>query len=191
MENIQTKALKKLREFYDFCSQDGNWNFYYSQDELRALSRNERDELFFICDYLKEKGWLKTYAPTLGTPLSYSFTSAGIDQIETIHSPSVPNSVVINVEKNSGIVANTASHNIINNSIDFDSLEVLIRQHLSNQNEINEILSSLHNLQNQMNTSQPIEQGILSKINDKIKNYAWLASPVAALLLQYATASPR
>ncbi|MBU2703869.1 DNA-binding PadR family transcriptional regulator [Sporomusaceae bacterium BoRhaA] len=183
-------ALKQLKQMHKILLEKNLNTYTLSRSMCEAMEHDDYNEMVRNFNFIEDEGWIIKKGGSKDRPISYALTSTGIKRLENIIEKPViqQNTYHVGVANNS-IIGDHAHDNIINIGASFDELKSLIEQNFSNQVEKNEILAILKNLQDRLSSNQPLEKGILSKINDKIESCSWLSSSIVPIIIQYLTHS--
>ena len=183
--SIYEDSVTQLKQMYEIIKKNNLPAYNIGRDDYLAMNKDERSEMDRNFQFMKEEGWIRSYTPCVGIPVSFAITSQGIKVVEEIaENPSASSANTYNVFNPSNSIIG-GSNNIINVGLSFDDLNTLIEQHFSSQNERNEILDALNSLQTKISSNQPLEKGVLAKINDKLESCSWLSSGIAAHVIHY------
>lgn len=177
---------KRLKVIYEYCSAKNRWDLKINRDTYWSMPEADRNDIRMHFIIMQQEGWVEPFSPSIGTPYSFKLTAKGIKAIEDI----LENSVV----HTSNYTVLNATNNIIgdnphNTGVTFEELRLLVEKNLSNQSDRKEVLDVLNNLQERINSGKPIEQGFLTKINDKLEKCSWLNSGIVSQIIQYFTKS--
>lgn len=186
--NSYDQAINQLKQVHKINQKNG-WDYYrIGRDTYMAMNSSERAEMEKNFKFMLEEGWIKPYLNSVSHPVSYALTSLGTKIAEDIIDKPAIEQIHYHIgSANNSIIGNNPHNNTINVGTSFEELKLLIEQNFSDHNERKEILDVLNNLQNKINSAQPLEKGYLSKINDKLENCSWLSAGIAAQVLQYLT----
>lgn len=184
--SIYNDAKERLKDIYEYCKEKEKWEFAVSRDRFLSMTSGERNTMKMHFKIMEEEGWIEKYAPSLGTPYSFKLTTSGIKCAENfVEKPVVQTTNYHVTNANNSIIGNNPHNNTINVGISFEELISLVNQQFLEINERRELLDILNNLQEKINSSQPLEKGLLSKINSKLENCSWLSSGIASQVIQY------
>ncbi|MDU2555582.1 MAG: hypothetical protein E7C93_00655 [Veillonella sp.] len=182
--SVHNNALSLLSQIYD--AQNTNGAFNIARDIFDSLSVAERHSLEMQVEYLKEAGFVKNYIPCTGLPISLKLTALGIQEVENIQTNASSTSINI-MGANYGIVGDNNSSNIINNNCSFSDVQELIKSSDFSEEDKALLLKELKSLYDRIEMKAPIEQGMLSSIADKIKDYQPLLGAVLSSLTTFLT----
>lgn len=111
----------------------------------------------------------------------------GIRTIENV--PNIPTELSttnIVYGNNYGITGNNATNNVISNGVSFDDIRALILSTVHEQDR-QELLDALKPLYERIDIGAPIEQGMLSTISEKLKEYQPLLGAVLSSITTFLT----
>ena len=175
--SVHNNALSLLSQIYD--AQNTNGAFNIARDRFDSLSAAERHSL-------EEAGFVKNYIPCTGLPISLKLTALGIQEVENVQTnASSPNINIMGA--NYGIVGDNNSSNIINNNCSFSDVQELVNSSKFSEEDKALVLKELKSLYDRIEMKAPIEQGMLSSIADKIKDYQPLLGAVLSSLTTFLT----
>ena len=183
-------ALDMLKQIHTRIQKSNSRSYAINRDDeyYQKMDLSQRNELERLYRFLLDKGWVEKYFDSKDTFISCRLTPLGTQQAEgTLEKQAIQQTTFNIGVANNSIMGNNASHNVINVGISFEELRSLIEQGFSDQNERNEILSTLKHLQDRMDSNQPLEKGLLANITDIIQKNAWISSPITAMVLKYLT----
>ena len=117
----------------------------------------------------------------------YRITAKGVDEVEG-NRPQ-PQQNISNVFNMSGNFSQTAvgthNTNTFEGDLDFSTVERRIEEDGgTDKEELRELVAEVREL---LENGQTLEKGRLARFNDKLKEYPWLAGPVAGWLLNFGT----
>lgn len=182
--SIHINALSLLKQIYD--AQDLYGAFNVVRDTFDNLSPTERHSLEMQVEYLKEAGFVKNYIPCTGLPISLKLTALGVQEVENVKTNASSPSINI-MGANYGIVGDNNSSNIINNNCSFSDVQELVKSSGFSEEDKELLLKELKSLYDRIEMKAPIEQGMLSSIADKIKDYQPLLGAVLSSLTTFLT----
>ena len=182
--SVHNNALSLLSQIYN--AQNTNGAFNIPRDSFDSLSAAERHSLEMQVEYLKEAGFVKNYIPCTGLPISLKLTALGIQEVENVQTNASSPSINI-MGANYGIVGDNNSSNIINNNCSFSDVQELVKSSDFSEEDKALLLKELKSLYDRIEMKAPIEQGMLSSIADKIKNYQPLLGAVLSSLTTFLT----
>lgn len=182
--SIHNDALSLLKQIYD--AQNLYEAFNIARDTFDNLSSEERRSLEMQVEYLKEAGFVKNYIPCTGLPISLKLTALGIQEVENVQANASSPSINI-MGANYGIVGDNNSSNIINNNCSFSDVQELVKSSDFSEEDKALLLKELKSLYDRIEMKAPIEQGMLSSIADKIKDYQPLLGAVLSSLTAFLT----
>ena len=182
--SIHNDALSLLKQIYDAQNLYGAFNIV--RDTFDNLSAEERHSLEMQVEYLEEAGFVKNYIPCSGLPISLKLTALGIQNVENVQTNDSSPSINI-MGSNYGIVGDNNSSNIINNNCSFSDVRELVNSSDFSEEDKALVLKELKSLYNRIEMKAPIEQGMLSSIADKIKDYQPLLGAVLSSLTTFLT----
>ena len=169
-----------MKQIYD--AQNLYEAFNIARDTFDNLSAEERRSLEMQVEYLKEAGFVKNYIPCTGLPISLKLTALGIQEVENVQTNASSPSINI-MGANYGIVGD----NIINNNCSFSDVQELVKSSDFSEEDKALLLKELKSLYDRIEMKAPIEQGMLSSIADKIKDYQPLLGAVLSSLTTFLT----
>ena len=182
--SIHNDALSLLEQIYN--SQNAYGAFNITRNTFDSLSAEERHSLEMQVEYLKEAGFVKNYIPCTGLPISLKLTALGIQEVENVQTnASIPSINIMGA--NYGIVGDNNSSNIINNNYSFSDVRELVNSSDFSEEDKALLLKELKSLYDRIEMKAPIEQGMLSSIADKIKDYQPLLGAVLSSLTTFLT----
>ena len=182
--SIHNDALSLLKQIYDAQNSYGAFNIV--RDTFDNLSSKERQSLEQQVQYLKESDYVKNHIPCSGYPISLVLTARGIQQVENVQTNTSSSSINI-MGSNYGIVGDNNSSNIINNNCSFSDVQELVTSSDFSEEDKALLLKELKSLYDRIEMKAPIEQGMLSSIADKIKDYQPLLGAVLSSLTTFLT----
>lgn len=182
--SIHNDALSLLKQIYDAQNLYGAFNIV--RDTFDNLSAEERHSLEMQIEYLKEAGFVKNHIQCSGLPISLKFTALGIQKVENVQTNDSSPSINI-MGANYGIVGDNNSSNIINNNCSFSDVRELVNSSDFSEEDKALVLKELKSLYDRIEMKAPIEQGMLSSIADKIKDYQPLLGAVLSSLTTFLT----
>lgn len=182
--SVHNNALSLLSQIYD--AQNTNGAFNIARDRFDSLSAAERHSLGMQVEYLKGAGFVKNHTPCIGLPVSLVLTARGIQQVKNIQTNHSSPSINI-MGSNYGIVGDNNSSNIINNNCSFSDVHELVNSSDFSEEDKALVLKELKSLYDRIEMKAPIEQGVLSSIADKIKDYQPLLGAVLSSLTTFLT----
>lgn len=186
------EAVDCLKQMHSIIRKNNSTAYNIDRNTFMSLDRNTRRELERNIKFLREEGWIIPHTLCIGLPVSYTLTSEGIKVAEDIIQKPVVQQTNYHIgTANNSIVGNNTHDNIINVEVPFDELKSLIERNFLDQVERKEILDVLKDLQDKVQSGQPLEKGMLSRINDKLEKCSWLSSGIASQVLQYLTTIPK
>lgn len=188
MTTIYQDSLNLLKKMYTTYLESGSYNI--SRKEYNTFSRERRRQLIRCIDYLSNHGYIQSYAPCAGFPISYTLTAEGVDKIEENES-SVPPSQVFNIGTNNGIAGNNATGNTFNISYGstFDDILKLISELSIPKDDKNILVENIHPLYDCMEKGEPIPPGILAKAKSQshLEKYQTLYAAVLQSIVSFLT----
>lgn len=182
--SIHNNALSLLEQIYDVQNTDGAFNI--GKDEFDNLPFKDRQALKQQVKYLKDSGYVENHTPCVGLPISLVLTASGIRKVENVQTNASSPSINI-MGSNYGIVGDNNSSNIINNNCSFSDVQELVNSSDFSEEDKALLLRELKSLYERIEMQAPIEQGMLSSIADKIKDYQPLLGAVLSSLTTFLT----
>jgi hypothetical protein len=182
--SIHNDSLSLLEQIYNAQNAYGAFNIV--RDTFYSLSVEERHSLEMQVEYLKEAGFVKNHIPCTGLPISLKITALGIQEVENVQTNASSTSINI-MGANYGIVGDNNSSNIINNNCSFSDIQELVNSSDFSEEDKALLLKELKSLYDRIEMKAPIEQGMLSSIADKIKDYQPLLGAVLSSLTTFLT----
>jgi DNA-binding PadR family transcriptional regulator len=187
----QRKALRRgfLRAIYDLA--DGSptefvyWRDLASKYDSAGMARPPSPIMGAI-DQLAASG-LVTNEVDDGTV--YRITAEGVDEVEGNRRGAQPQQNVSNVFNLSGTfyqaAVGTHNTNTFEGDLDFSTVERRIEEDGgADKEELRELVAEVREL---LESGPTLDKGRLARFNDKLKQYPWLADPVAGWLLNFGT----
>nr|DAG85946.1 MAG TPA: hypothetical protein [Caudoviricetes sp.] len=181
--SIHNDALSLLEQIYDAQNSYGAYNI--ARDTFDNLSLKYRQSLEQQVKYLKDSGYVENHTPCSGLPISLVPTALGIQKVENIQTNASPSINIMGA--NYGIVGDNNSSNIINNNCTFSDVQELVNSSDFSEEDKALLLKELKSLYDRIEMKAPIEQGMLSSIADKIKDYQPLLGAVLSSLTTFLT----
>ena len=174
--SIHNDALSLLKQIYDAQNLYGAFNIV--RDTFDNLSAEERHSLEMQIEYLKEAGFVKNHIQCSGLPISLKLTALGIQKVENVQTNDSSPSINI-MGANYGIVGD--------NNCSFSDVRELVNSSDFSEEDKALVLKELKSLYDRIEMKAPIEQGMLSSIADKIKDYQPLLGAVLSSLTTFLT----
>lgn len=182
---IHKQSLELLQQIYDTCNKHKMYSI--ERRTYQNMSQEERHVFDSCISYLKDSEFIKDYAPCVGFPISVSMTPLGIRTIENVpNTPAESATTNIVYGNNYGITGNNATNNVISNGASFDDIRSIILSTVHEQDQ-QELLNALKPLYERIDIGAPIEQGTLSTISEKLKEYQPLLVAVLSSITTFLT----
>lgn len=182
--SIHNDSLSLLEQIYN--AQNAYGSFAIVRNTFDNLPFKDRQALEQQVKYLKDSGYVENHTPCVGLPISLVLTASGIRKVENIQTnASIPSINIMGA--NYGIVGDNNSSNIINNNCSFSDVQELVKSSDFSEEDKALLLKELKSLYDRIEMKAPIEQGMLSSISDKIKDYQPLLGAVLSSLTTFLT----
>lgn len=185
----QRKELRRglLRDIYDLAN-GSPAEYVYWRDLAPKYGFADMEEppspIMGALDQLEASGFI-TFVVDEG--VVYRITAKGVDEVEG-NRPQ-PQQNVSNVFNMWGTfyqaAVGTHNTNTFSGDLDFSTVERRIEEEGgADKEELRELVAEMREL---LESGQTLEKGRLARFNDKLKEYPWLAGPVAGWLLNFGT----
>lgn len=182
--SIHNDSLSLLEQIYN--AQNAYGSFAIVRETFDNLPFKDRQALEQQVKYLKDSGYVENHTTCVGLPISLVLTASGIRKVENIQTNASSPSINI-MGSNYGIVGDNNSSNIINNNCSFSDVQELVNSSDFSEEDKALLLKELKSLYDRIEMKAPIEQGMLSSIADKIKDYQPLLGAVLSSLTTFLT----
>ncbi len=158
---------------------------YLQPNDLDTGGSEYVDTLSRVAQFLGQKGFLDRQTSDW---FMFNITREGMDEVEGTNRPPQPQSVTnfnfAGSELTNAVIGNNNTANF-SGQFDFSNIEERIRRETGEDAE--ELLSMVRDIRSLLDNGGTINRGYLSRLNDKLRKYDWLANAVAGWLLNFAT----
>lgn len=158
---------------------------YLQHNDLDTGGSEYVDTLSRVAQFLGQKGFLDRQTSDW---FMFNITREGMDEVEGTNRPPQPQSVTnfnfAGSELTNAVIGNNNTANF-SGQFDFSNIEERIRRETGEDAE--ELLSMVRDIRSLLDNGGTINRGYLSRLNDKLRKYDWLANAVAGWLLNFAT----
>ena len=186
--DIESLAKEILRESIKQHRNNPN-GLIHPGEFIEKFSHTTKGELVMAFGFLEDNFYIKElgYDEFQKTPSYFQISGQGItfaSQTAAVAPPSITQTIHI-----AGHNYGAAGHNeriTINNAInDFDDFTRLIQQYtVDGSVERTEIEELKNILQSHIEQGKPLERTFLARFSESVQKHAWIAAPVATLLLK-------